>query len=81
MDDQVPFGKAAIDNDVIPVGSQNPDGLDVQTIRDDFYKLDERKHALVGTRTGREFRLGQPVRVTIQQIDMARRQLDLELRE
>ncbi|MFO8009123.1 MAG: ribonuclease R [Candidatus Brocadiia bacterium] len=52
----------------------------VQDIKDDFYKLQERRHALVGTRTGREFHLGQPVRVTIDDINMARRQLNLLLR-
>ncbi len=52
----------------------------VQDIKDDFYKLQERRHALVGTRAGREFRLGQPVRVIINDINMARRQLNLRLR-
>ncbi len=51
----------------------------VQDIRDDFYRFDERKKALVGTRKGREFRLGQTLKVTISEIDMARRQLDLRL--
>jgi ribonuclease R len=53
----------------------------VQDIAGDFYKLDERRKALVGTRTEREFRLGQPVRVAIKEINMARRQLDLLLQE
>lgn len=51
----------------------------VQDIRDDFYKLDERRHALVGTRTGRELSLGQRVEVVISDIDTARRRLDLLL--
>ena len=53
----------------------------VQDIGDDFYRYDERRKALVGTRRGREFHLGQPVKVTIEQIDMARRHLDLKLSE
>jgi ribonuclease R len=53
----------------------------VQDIRGDFYKLDERKRALVGTRGGRQFVLGQPLRVEIKSIDMERRQLDLLLAE
>jgi len=53
----------------------------VQDIKDDFYRYDEKKRALVGTRTGRTFELGQPQRVTIGRIDMARRQLDLLLHE
>ncbi len=51
----------------------------VQDIRDDFYRLSERKKALVGTRGGREFHLGQTVKVVIDEIDMARRELDLLL--
>jgi ribonuclease R len=53
----------------------------VQDIKGDFYRLDESKKALVGARAGREFALGQPLKVTIAEIDMARRQLDLLLSE
>jgi len=55
--------------------------IKVQDIKGDFYRLDEKRKALVGTRTGREFLLGQPLKVTIAKIDMARRQLDLLLSE
>ena len=55
--------------------------IKVQAIRGDFYRYDEKKRALVGTRTGREFHLGQPLKVTISNIDMARRRLDLALKE
>jgi ribonuclease R len=51
----------------------------VRDLHDDFYKLDERAKALVGTRTGRTFQLGQGVRVTLSEIDMARRQADFRL--
>ena len=51
----------------------------VQDIGEDFYRYDEKKKALIGTRRGREFRLGQPLKVTIKEIDMARRELDLLL--
>ncbi len=55
--------------------------IKVQDIKDDFYKLDERKKVLVGTRHGRTFSLGQPLRVVIDDIDMTRRRLDLLLYE
>jgi len=55
--------------------------IKVKDIGGDFYRYDERAKALVGTRTGRRFHLGQPVRVTIEHIDLARRQLDLTLVE
>jgi len=55
--------------------------IKVQNIGGDFYRYDERRRALVGTRTDRAFRLGQPLRVTVERINMARRQLDLLLAE
>jgi len=55
--------------------------IKVQDIQDDFYRLDERKKALIGTRGGREFHLGQTVKVTVAKIDMARREIDLLLEE
>ncbi len=53
----------------------------VKTMRDDFYRYDEDKKALVGTRTGRTFRLGEPIKVVISRIDTAHRLLDLELQD
>jgi ribonuclease R len=55
--------------------------IKVKDIRGDFYRLDEKRKALVGTRTGREFRLGALLKVTVADINMARRQLDLLLSE
>jgi len=55
--------------------------IKVQDIKDDFYKLDERKKTLVGTAHGRTFGLGQPLKVVINNIDMTRRRLDLLLHE
>ena len=55
--------------------------MKVQDIKDDFYRYDEKRGILVGTRTKRTFEMGQPQKVTIAKIDMARRQLDLLLKE
>ena len=55
--------------------------IKVQDIKDDFYRYDEGKKSLIGTRTGRTFQLGQPVEVVISDIDMTRRRLDLLLHE
>lgn len=51
----------------------------VRELRDDFYKLNDRSKALVGTRRGRTFQLGQSVRVELEEIDMARRYADFRL--
>jgi len=48
-------------------------------LKDDAYRFEERNRALVGRRTGRVLRLGQSVRVVIEDIDLARRQVDLAL--
>ena len=53
----------------------------VQDIKDDFYRYDEKRGALVGTRTKRTFELGQPQKVTVAHIDMAQRRLDLLLQD
>jgi ribonuclease R len=50
-----------------------------ETIGDDYYSLDEARHALVGRRHRRAFRLGDPLRVTVDRVDLIRRQVDLRL--
>jgi ribonuclease R len=45
----------------------------------DFYKLDEKSKALMGTRSDRQFQLGQKVEVSVKKIDMARREADFVL--
>ncbi len=50
------------------------------TLRDlpgDHFKFDERRYSVVGLRTGRVFRLGDELRVTIRAVDMDRRTVDL----
>ncbi|MCK4374590.1 MAG: ribonuclease R [Candidatus Brocadiae bacterium] len=53
----------------------------VKDLRGDFYRFNERKKALIGTRSGKEFHLGQPLKVVIGEINMPRRQLDLLLHQ
>jgi len=51
----------------------------VRSLRDDFYRCDDRRKALVGVRSGRSFRLGQEVRVVLEEIDVAFRRADFVL--
>lgn len=51
----------------------------VRGLTDDFYALDRARHCLVGRRQGRQFRLGDPVRCVVWNVDQERRQLDLRL--
>jgi len=51
----------------------------VGTLDDDFYEHDEARHLLRGRRTRRMIRVGDPVRVTVTGVSVARRQIDFVL--
>jgi ribonuclease R len=51
----------------------------VSTLGDDFYEHDEAHHWLRGRRTGRIFRVGDPLRVEIAGVSIERRQVDFVL--
>jgi ribonuclease R len=53
----------------------------VGTLGDDFYEHDEVHHLLRGRRTRRTFRVGDPVRVAVAGVSVARRQIDFVLAE
>jgi ribonuclease R len=63
-------------------GSEIPiDGLVHISVldRDDYYEFDESSYSLVGRRSGRRYRLGDPVRVSVAHVDVERRSLELSL--
>ena len=45
---------------------------------DDYYEYDERSFSLVGRRSGRRYRPGDPVRVLIAGADLEKREIDFE---
>ncbi|MBP9698667.1 MAG: S1 RNA-binding domain-containing protein, partial [Elusimicrobia bacterium] len=51
----------------------------LQDLRDDFYHYDELRAQLRGRRTGRIFRMGQPLRVQLAGANTEKRQLDFVL--
>jgi ribonuclease R len=51
----------------------------VATIGGDYFEFEERKHRLVGARTGRVFRLGDSVRVVVARVDRLRHRIELSL--
>lgn len=53
----------------------------VSTLTDDYYHFHEKHYALVGERTRRRFRLGDPVMVKLMRVDADLRQLDFALAE
>lgn len=51
----------------------------LSSIDDDYYHYDEKGYRIVGTRTGKVYRLGDPVRVQVTRVDTMRREIDLQL--
>jgi ribonuclease R len=52
--------------------------LPARALRGDYYDVNEERTALIGRRTGRRFRLGDPVRVAVHSVEPARGRVDLE---
>jgi len=50
--------------------------IHVHSLLDDYYVLREEEYALVGERTGRRFRLGDPVTVQVSRVDRLERKID-----
>ena len=58
------------------------DGLiPIRNLPDDYYIHDEAKHSLTGRRRGRQFRMGEPIIVTIKRADPVTGIIDLELHD
>ncbi len=53
----------------------------LSTLDGDYYNFDERRFRLVGKRTGRIFRLGDPVRVRVAAVDRIKNEIDFHLLE
>lgn len=51
----------------------------VSTMDDDYYHYAEERYALIGERSGRQFRLGDPVKVTLRKVNPEERTIDFEL--
>jgi ribonuclease R len=51
----------------------------VSTLPDDYYYYEEATHSLTGRRSGRCYRLGDKVHVTVVHVDLQRRQLDFRI--
>lgn len=49
----------------------------VSTLGNDYYYHDDVGHCLIGERRGKQYRLGDPVRVKVVRVDLQRRQMDL----
>ncbi|HHD11838.1 MAG TPA: ribonuclease R, partial [Deltaproteobacteria bacterium] len=50
----------------------------VTTLRDDFYRFDEKRHALIGENTKKIYSIGKEVLVRVRDVDIERRRIDFE---
>jgi ribonuclease R len=53
--------------------------ISLRLLDDDFYYLDEDNYKVMGAQFGKEYKLGDPIRIRVQKIDLARKQMDFEL--
>ncbi len=53
----------------------------ISTLPNDYYQFDPMKQAMLGERSGRRFRLGDPVQVRVGRVDLDQRQIDFVLAE
>ncbi|MBI4667071.1 MAG: ribonuclease R [Nitrospinae bacterium] len=53
----------------------------ISSVADDYYRYDEAGHALIGQRRKKRFRLGDIVRVRVENVSVERRRIDLSLIE
>jgi ribonuclease R len=53
--------------------------ISLRYLNDDFYYLDDENYRVIGHQTGREFKLGDPIRIRVRRIDLAKKQMDFDL--
>ena len=53
--------------------------ISTKSMKDDQYVFDEKDYVIVGKGSGREFNLGDRLKVKLQSVSVSRRQIDLEL--
>ncbi len=53
--------------------------ISLKLLDDDFYYLDEDNYKVLGAQFGKEYRLGDPIRIKVRKIDLARKQMDFDL--
>ena len=53
--------------------------VSLKYMEDDFYFLDEENYRVIGHQFGKEYKLGDPIRIRVKRIDLAKKQMDFEL--
>ena len=53
----------------------------MRDLDDDYYEFDEKNYCLIGRRSKRQYRLGDPITIRVAQANLERKQLDFQLVE
>jgi len=53
--------------------------ISLQGLVDDFYEFDEDDYKIIGRHSGREFQIGDPLKIEVTNANLSRRQLDFKL--
>jgi ribonuclease R len=53
--------------------------ISLRYLDDDFYYLDEDNYKVLGAQFGKEYKLGDPIRIRVKKINLAKKQMDFEL--
>ncbi len=53
----------------------------VSALHDDYYHYDESRHTFIGAKRRRQFRLGDPVRICVEKVDLENLQIDFSVVE
>ncbi|MCX6234596.1 MAG: ribonuclease R [Bacteroidetes bacterium] len=62
-------------------GSKCEGRVAMKDMLDDFYYLDDENYRVIGRKYRKEYKLGDPVRVIVKEINLSRKQMDFELVE
>lgn len=60
-------------------GSKCEGMVSLKYMDDDFYYLDDENYRVIGQHHGREFKLGDPVRIRVKRVDLQKKQMDFVL--
>jgi ribonuclease R len=58
------------------VGNKCEGMIRLRDLDDDFYYLDEENFQVIGQRSGQRYKLGDPVKIRVKRIDVAKKQMD-----
>ena len=53
--------------------------ISLATLKDDYYYLDEDNYQVIGRRYGRQYKLGDSIRIKVLRVDMQKKQMDFAL--